>query len=74
MKKLFIIQKYIVATSIVHALKIEKNAEVNEIWLDDDWKKAHKPECKNEKVGFKRTKKKNTMAKKTPMKKGGKKC
>lgn len=71
MKKLFIIQKYIVATSVIHALKIEKNSEVNEIWLDEDWKRAHKPECKNTKVGFN---KKNTIAKKTPMKKGGKKC
>jgi len=60
MKKLFIIQKYIVATSVMHALKIEKNSEVNEIWLDEDWKRAHKPECKNTKVGFN---KKNIMTK-----------
>lgn len=65
--KLFIIQKYIVATSIVHALKTEKNSEVNEIWLDEEWKRAHKPDFKNTKVGFTRI-----IAKKSA-KKGGKK-
>jgi len=73
MKKLFVIQKYIVATSIIHALKTEKNSEVNEIWLDEEWKRAHKPDFKNTKVGFKRINNKNKMAKK-PAKKGGKKC
>lgn len=53
MKKLFIIQKYIVATSIKEALKIEKHTKPEEIWLDEDWKKAHKPEIGNTKVEFK---------------------
>lgn len=53
MKKLYIIQKYIVATSITEALKIEKEVKPEEIWLDEDWKKAHKPEMGGPKTGFK---------------------
>lgn len=56
MKKLFIIQKFIVASSINEALKIEKNTRPDECWLDDDWKKAHKPKLEQPKVGFKRKK------------------
>lgn len=44
MKKLFVIQKYVVANTISEALKIEKHTRPDECWLDDDWKKAHKPE------------------------------
>lgn len=52
MKKLFIIQKYIVARSIQEAIKLEKNIKPDECWLDDDWKKAHKPEMGNGGIGF----------------------
>lgn len=52
MKKLFIIQKYVVASSIHEALKIEKNTKPDEVWLDDDWKKAHKPEMTKDRAGF----------------------
>ncbi len=55
MKKLFIIQKYIVASSIQEALKIEKRSKPDECWLDDDWKKANKPVVINKKpMGFKK--------------------
>ncbi len=52
MKKLYVIQKFVVASSIKEALKIEKNFKVDEIFLDDDWKKAHKPEIQESKTGF----------------------
>lgn len=53
MKKLFVIQKYIVARSIHEAYKLEKNTRPDEIWLDDDWNKAHKPEMGKAGAGFK---------------------
>lgn len=54
MKKLFIIQKYIVASSILEALRVEKEVSVDEIWLDEDWKKANKPVLPEKKAGFKK--------------------
>ena len=53
MKKLFIIQKYVVASSIKEALKIEKNTKPDECWLDDEWKRAHKPIADKQLAGFK---------------------
>lgn len=53
MKKLFIVQKYIVASSIQEALKIERQTRPDECWLDDDWKKAHKPVTDKQLTGFK---------------------
>jgi hypothetical protein len=44
MKKLFVIQKYVVASSIVEALKLERKIKPDECWLDEDFKKACKPE------------------------------
>ena len=56
MKKLYIIQKYVVAESIKSALKIEKSVDVDEIWLDSDWKLKHKPFQTDDKkqIGFKK--------------------
>ncbi len=55
MKKLFVIQKFIVASSILEALKIEKKVKPDECWLDEDWKKAHKPKIAEQKqIGFKK--------------------
>lgn len=53
MKKLYIIQKYVVARSIQEALRIEGKQLADEIWLDEDWKKAHKPDMGEKKTGFK---------------------
>lgn len=53
MKKLFVIQKYVVASSIAEALKIEKNTKPDEVWLDDDWKRANKPHIGADAAGFK---------------------
>lgn len=75
MKKLYIVQKYIVASSIQECLKIERHTKPEECWLDEDWKKAHKPEMGKKKVGFISNNLNNSMAKSKPgAKKGGKKC
>lgn len=54
MKKLFVIQKYVVASSIQEALKIERKVRPDEVWLDEDFKKAHKPALTKPLVGFKK--------------------
>jgi hypothetical protein len=38
-KKLFVIRKYIFATSAREAIKEERNHEVDDVWVDDEWKK-----------------------------------
>ena len=38
-QKLFIVRKYIWATNAREAIKNDKNTEVADCWLDDDWKK-----------------------------------
>lgn len=53
-KKLYIIQKYVVATSVSQAIRIEKKITAQECWLDDDWKKAHKPSFNNKNMGFRK--------------------
>lgn len=40
MLKLFIIKKYVWAKSAQHALKKEKNTPPDDVWIDEDWKKA----------------------------------
>lgn len=40
MNKLFIVQKYVVASSAEEAIKKEKNQKADEVWLDQDWKKG----------------------------------
>jgi hypothetical protein len=39
-KKLFIVRKYVTASSAAEALRIEKRIAPDDIWLDDDWKKS----------------------------------
>lgn len=38
--KLYTVRKYIWAETAKQALSKEKNAHVDDIWVDDDWKKA----------------------------------
>ena len=40
-KKRFIVRKYIMADSALEALKIEKNHEADDCFIDDEWIKAH---------------------------------
>ncbi len=53
MKKLFVIQKYVIATSIEEAMVLERKIVADECWLDDEWKKANKPVIEKGKLGFK---------------------
>lgn len=39
--KLYIIRKYIMAPSAKDALKKDKHAPVDDVWVDDDWKKMN---------------------------------
>lgn len=39
--KLFVVRKYVYATSAAEALRAEKTVVPDEVWLDDDWKKAN---------------------------------
>jgi len=39
--KKFIVRKYVMATSVAHALKEEKKRDPDDVYLDDDWKKQN---------------------------------
>lgn len=54
MKKLYIIQKYVVASSISEAIRKEKMVRPDDIYLDMDWRKAHAPDTSNrsKQIGF----------------------
>jgi hypothetical protein len=38
-QKLFIVRKYIMATSAKQALRKESKMPADEVWVDEDWKK-----------------------------------
>lgn len=56
MRKLFVVKKYVYATSAVQAIKLEKKQKPDDVWVDDDWKKENM--YKEPEVGFKSNKKK----------------
>ena len=37
---MFVIRKYIKARSALEAIQIEKNKPVDDVWVDDEWKKG----------------------------------
>ena len=37
--KMFLVRKYVMAKSAIHAIKISKNQPPDEVWIDEDWKK-----------------------------------
>lgn len=39
MKKLYITRKYIIAESINEAIRLDKKTQIDDIFLDDDWRK-----------------------------------
>jgi len=39
--KLFVVRKYIYAKSVKEAIKKDKTKEVDDCWVDDDWKKEN---------------------------------
>ena len=40
MKKLFIVKKYVWAENAQKALKQEGKQQADDVWIDEDWKKA----------------------------------
>lgn len=38
-KKLFVVKKYIMAKSASHAIKLDKKTPVDDVWMDEDFKK-----------------------------------
>jgi hypothetical protein len=39
-EKLYIVRKYIMAESALDAIKKDKQSKVDDVWLDDDFRKA----------------------------------
>ena len=52
MQKRYIIRKYIIATSVIDALKKEKKIAADDIWVDDEWKSSNNDTLGKLKVGF----------------------
>lgn len=38
--KMYVVKKYIRANNAQHAIKIEKNHAVDDVWLDEDYKRS----------------------------------
>lgn len=43
MKKLFIVRKYVEASSAKQAIKLEKKCPIDDVYVDEDWKKNNTP-------------------------------
>lgn len=39
--KMYVVRKYIKATSVAHALRLDKTTPVHSAWIDEDWSKNH---------------------------------
>lgn len=50
-KKRFIVRKYVMATSVSHALRLEKKVPPDDCFVDDEWMKAN-PKHHGRQVGF----------------------
>lgn len=50
-EKRFIVRKYVMATNAATAIRKEKTIAVDDVFLDDDWNKAH-IEVGGARVGF----------------------
>lgn len=49
---MFVIKKYIMATSAHDALKRERMFRPDDCWVDEDWKKEHKNDNLQSCIGF----------------------
>ena len=49
--KLFVVRKWVKAKSAKEAIKKEKTQQVDDVWVDDDWRKAQNVETEG-KLGF----------------------
>lgn len=57
-KKLFVVRKYVYAKDASEAISMEIDCAAHDVWIDDDWKKAH-PEKYGDRppeIGFTRNK------------------
>ena len=52
--KQYIVRKYIMAKSAKDAIKLDKKKEVDDVWVDEDWKAS---QLENNGIGFKDNKK-----------------
>jgi hypothetical protein len=50
-QKLFIVKKFIMASSAIEAIRKEKKIPVDDVWVDDDWKKGNSEKLANA-IGF----------------------
>lgn len=57
MKKLYIVRKYIMATSAKDAIKKDKTAPVDDVWADENWLRETSDKASGN-VGFNKRKKK----------------
>lgn len=48
---MFIVRKYVLAESATDALRRERALKADDVWLDDEWKKAN-PDVQGQKVGY----------------------
>ena len=48
--KLFIVRKYVYVEEALSAIEKEKQQKVDDVWVDDDWKK--KQEFDGREIGF----------------------
>jgi hypothetical protein len=51
-KQLFIVRKYIMATDVQDAIRLDKTKKPDDVLVDDDWRKAHMLEPETP-IGFK---------------------
>lgn len=52
--KRFVVRKYIYAKSAKDAILKERGAPVDDVWVDEDWKKLNDDAIRNEIIGFKK--------------------
>ena len=50
-KKRFIVRKYIMAYSAKNAIALDKRSPVDDVWMDEDWKKNNLNQS-TEAIGF----------------------
>ncbi len=61
-QKMFIVRKYVLAKDAAQALRFEKKQAADDVWLDDDWKKAQ-PNAGAEVMGFQHVRRKSVRKK-----------
>ncbi len=53
-KQLFVIRKYVMASDINEALRLDAKTRPQEVWVDEDWRKNHAEDAGG-KMGFDKT-------------------